>query len=150
MDQPKALSKQIVANVGLYWTSYRLSLGGWNALPTSRNAKGVDLIIYNEDASKTATIQVKSLSKLVRISTRTGLPTGQDVGVGSRSHMMANYYVICTGVANAEDIPSCFILTRAEAVKALAADADGEQEWLDHKRYGVEANREAWAKIRGR
>jgi hypothetical protein len=36
---------------------------GWNVLPTSRNARGIDIIIYSQNAAKKYTIQVKSLSK---------------------------------------------------------------------------------------
>jgi hypothetical protein len=32
-------------------------------MPTSRNARGVDIIAYNRDCSKKITIQVKALSK---------------------------------------------------------------------------------------
>ena len=38
------LDAQIVGNAGLYYASYRLSLLGWNAMPTSRNARGIDVI----------------------------------------------------------------------------------------------------------
>lgn len=37
---------QIVGNMGLYLACYELSKAGWNVMPTSRNAKGVDLIAY--------------------------------------------------------------------------------------------------------
>jgi hypothetical protein len=57
------ISLQIVGNVGLYYSCYRLSLPGWNAMPTSRNARGVDIIAYNSDCSKIISIQVKTLSK---------------------------------------------------------------------------------------
>ena len=36
---------QLVGNVGLYHICYELSRLGWNVLPTSRNAGGIDLII---------------------------------------------------------------------------------------------------------
>lgn len=54
---------QVVGNVGLYYICYELSKHGWNVLSTSRNAKGVDVVIYNQDVSCTHTIQVKALSK---------------------------------------------------------------------------------------
>ena len=43
----KAVSKnnQMVGNIGLFYTCYRLSRLGWNAMPTSRNARGVDIIM---------------------------------------------------------------------------------------------------------
>lgn len=46
------ISPQIVGNAGLYYVCHRLSLLGWNCMPTSRNARGVDLICYNADCSR--------------------------------------------------------------------------------------------------
>lgn len=34
---------QVTGNIGLYWTCYQLSQLGWNAMPTARNARGVDV-----------------------------------------------------------------------------------------------------------
>jgi len=56
-------NNQIVGNIGLYYVCFELSKRGWNVLPTSRNAKGVDIVIYNQDATKKHTIQVKALTK---------------------------------------------------------------------------------------
>jgi transposase len=42
---------------------YELSKRGWNVLPTSRNARGIDIVIYSQDAVRKYTIQVKALSK---------------------------------------------------------------------------------------
>ncbi len=36
---------QIVGNIGLFFICYELCKRGWNAMPTSRNAKGVDMIL---------------------------------------------------------------------------------------------------------
>ncbi len=46
------LNPQITGNVGLYYCCYKLSLLGWNVMPTARNARGVDLIAYSADASR--------------------------------------------------------------------------------------------------
>jgi hypothetical protein len=35
-----ALEPQIIGNAGLYYWCYRLSLLGWNVMPTARNARG--------------------------------------------------------------------------------------------------------------
>ena len=35
--------RQITGNVGLYFICYKLSRWGWNVLPTSRNARGIEL-----------------------------------------------------------------------------------------------------------
>jgi hypothetical protein len=46
------LNPQIVGNLGLYWCCYKLSLLGWNVMPTARNARGVDIIACSSDASR--------------------------------------------------------------------------------------------------
>jgi hypothetical protein len=45
------LDPQITGNVGLYYCCYRLSLLGWNVMPTARNARGVDIIDYDRSAT---------------------------------------------------------------------------------------------------
>jgi hypothetical protein len=77
------MDKQLVGNIGLYYICYELSRRGWNALPTSRNAKGVDLVIYSQDAKQKHTIQVKTLSK------RNPVP------FGNRPNLMADFLIIC-------------------------------------------------------
>lgn len=54
---------QVTGNIGLCWNCYQLSQLGWNAMPTARNARGVDVIAYNRACTKTISIQVKTLSK---------------------------------------------------------------------------------------
>src|SRR5215475_8657350 len=41
--QPERVATQIVGNAGMYYTAFRLSQRGWNAMPTTKNAKGPDL-----------------------------------------------------------------------------------------------------------
>jgi len=36
---------------------------GWNVMPTSRNARGIDIIAYSIDAERLLKVQVKALSK---------------------------------------------------------------------------------------
>ena len=55
---------QVVGNIGMYFAAYRLSLMGWNVMPTSRNARGIDLLAYSTGADRYLGIQVKALSKL--------------------------------------------------------------------------------------
>jgi hypothetical protein len=53
-------NKQVTGNIGLYYVCYELSKLGWNVLPTSRNTKGVDLVMF--DNKRKYTLQVKALS----------------------------------------------------------------------------------------
>jgi len=64
-------------------------------MPTSRNAKGVDIIIYSQDATKKYTIQSKSLSR------RSPVP------LGISGQIIADYLIICRNV----EIPEIFITT---------------------------------------
>jgi hypothetical protein len=57
------VNSQTVGNVGMYYVCYQLSRMGWNVMPTARNARGIDVLIYSQDADRKHTIQVKTLSK---------------------------------------------------------------------------------------
>ncbi len=98
------LNPQVTGNVGLYYCCYKLSLLGWNVMPTARNARGVDIIAYSADASRFIGIQVKALSK------RNPVPLGL-----SLDKCMGDFWVIVNKVAS--DTPSAFVLTPSE-VKA--------------------------------
>jgi len=89
-------SKQIIGNVGLYYICYELSKRGWNVLPTSRNTKGVDIIIFSQKAQRRYTIQVKSLSK------RDPVPLGS-----SLENLFGDFLIICRKVF--DNKPEIFI-----------------------------------------
>jgi hypothetical protein len=129
------VSAQIVGNAGLYYTCYRLSLLGWNAMPTSRNARGVDVIAYNHDCSEMISIQVKSLSK------RNPVPLGTSLG-----RIMGDYWVI---INNLQGDPAAYVLLPNE-VKQLAhrGEKDGNVSfWLQPAAYDKADFREAWQRI---
>ena len=96
-----SLKQQTVGNIGLHYVCYRLSRFGWNVMPTTRNAKGIDILVYSQDASRTFTIQVKSLSR------RSPVPLGNNL-----DNLFANYVIVCRKVI--EETPECFILTPEE------------------------------------
>src|SRR5258706_215596 len=56
------INRQVVGNIGMYFAAYQLSLRGWNVMPTSRNARGIDLLAYDSDADHYLGIQIKALS----------------------------------------------------------------------------------------
>ena len=115
---------QLVGNVGLYYICYELSRLGWNVLPTSRNARGIDLVIYSRDAERKHTIQIKSLSKK------------NPVPVGTRLDcLIAEYLIVCTKVF--EEKPEVFIM-RIDAIKNRIHEGikDGRKSyWLQPKSY---------------
>ena len=129
------LDPQLTGNVGLYYCCYKLSLLGWNVMPTARNARGVDIIAYSRDARRFLGIQVKTLSK------RNPVPLGT-----SLDKIMGDFWVIVNKVTTA---PSAFILLPSE-VRASARRVEKEGRvsfWFQPTDYDQEQFREAWGRI---
>jgi hypothetical protein len=129
------LNSQVVGNAGLFFTCYHLSLLGWNVMPTSRNARGVDIVAYNRIGTVFRGIQVKALSK------RNPVPLGP-----SLEKIMGDYWVIVNNIAAT---PEVFIL-KPEEVSELAfrGEKDGcVSFWLQPKSYDQEIFRGAWSRI---
>ena len=91
-----SLVSQVVGNAGLYFVCYKLSLQGWNVMPTARNARGIDIIAYSRDAKVKIAVQVKALGK------RNPVPVG-----GSLEGIMGDFWVIVDGIRT--DQPRAFI-----------------------------------------
>mgnify|MGYP001570997879 CR=1 FL=1 len=130
-------NRQTVGNIGLFYVCYRLSRLGWNVMPTARNAKGIDvLIIYSQDASRTRTVQVKTLSR------------GSPVPLSKKlDHPFAEFVVICRHVIR--ETPECLVLT-PEEVRRLAhrGEKDGKVSfWLQPRDYDAEEFREKSERI---
>ncbi len=118
--------RQIVGNVGLYYICYELSKRGWNVLPTSRNAKGVDIIIFSQKAQRKYSIQVKSLSK------KDPVPLGSNL-----ENLFGDYLIICRKVF--DDKPEIFI-TKINEIKNKSLIHEGIKNnkrsfWLQPKDY---------------
>ena len=130
------LDPQLTGNVGLYYCCYRLSLLGWNVMPTARNARGVDIIAYSRDASRFVGVQVKALSK------RNPVPLGT-----SLDKIMGDFWVIVNKVAT--PTPSAFILLPSEVrERAHRGEKDGRVSyWLQPGDYEQDPFREAWERI---
>ncbi|QCQ22217.1 hypothetical protein [Desulfoglaeba alkanexedens] len=129
------LDSQIVGNAGLYFTCYHLSLLGWNAMPTARNARGIDIVAYSRDGKRYLGIQVKSLSKQAPV------PLGASI-----ENLMGDFWVIINKLSSE---PTAFILTPHE-VKRLAhrGEKDGRVSfWLQPNSYETDEFREAWDRI---
>lgn len=128
-------STQIVGNSGLYFACYALSQRGWNVMPTARNARGIDIIAYDADATSFRALQVKALSK------KAPVPLGQ-----SLDKVMGDFWIIINNLATE---PQSFILTPDE-VKARAhrGEKDGRVSyWLQPRDYAVEEFRDGWSRI---
>jgi len=126
---------QVTGNVGLYWTCFHLSRMGWNAMPTARNARGVDIIAYNRSCSRTIAIKVKTLSK------KSPVPLGTTL-----NKIMGDFWVIVNNVASD---PQTYILLPHE-VRDLASrsEKDGRVSyWLQPPSYCKEQFHERWDRI---
>jgi hypothetical protein len=127
---------QITGNVGLYYTCYRLSRMGWNVMPTSRNARGIDIIAYSTDSPRVVMVQVKALSKRNPVPIGTGL-----------DKIMGDFWVIVTNVS--QELPCAFVMLPSE-VKEMAhrGEKDGRVSyWLQPAAYDTEDFREKWDRI---
>jgi hypothetical protein len=132
--EPK--NNQVVGNVGLYFVCYHLSRLGWNVMPTARNAKGIDVLIYSQDATRKLTVQVKALSKTSPV------PLG-----GKLTNLFGDFFVICRKLETTT--PECFVLTPSE-VAALAHRGEKAEKvsyWLQPNKYAVDEYREKWDRI---
>jgi hypothetical protein len=126
---------QVIGNVGMYIAAYRSSQMGWNAMPTSRNARGIDLLAYDATASRYLGIQVKALA------IRNPVPLGNSI-----DRFMGDWWVI---VAKAATEPVCFIVKPEEVSRLANPSKEGAQVsyWLPSNRYDTDEFREAWHRI---
>lgn len=129
------LNPQVTGNVGLYFCCYHLSLKGWNVMPTARNARGVDIIAYNEVATKFIGVQVKSLSK------RDPVPLGTNL-----DKFMGDFWVV---VSNIVKEPRAFILLPSEVKqRAHRGEKEGRVSyWLQPNQYDCDEFRNRWDRI---
>jgi hypothetical protein len=105
-------------------------------MPTSRNARGVDVMCFSLDGKKKLLLQVKSLTK------RNPVPLGTDP-----EKFMGDFWVIVTEAIC--DKPICYILTPKQ-VRSMAhrGEKDGKVSyWLQPKSYAVPTFLEKWDQI---
>ena len=114
----------IVGNTGLFYACYRLSRLGWNVMPITRNARGIDIIAYSQDASRFLSMQVKSLSK------DPGVLLGRTL-----DSIIGQYWIIINGAGLEE--PVAFVMLADEVrEKAICHEKDGKLSyWLDRRAY---------------
>lgn len=131
------MNAQIVGNIGLYFVCYELSKRGWNVMPTTRNARGIDIIAYHLETSEYVGIQVKALSK------KNPVPLG-----GSLDRVLGDFWII---VNNLDAQHGVFVMTPDEVKKrAHRGEKDGKVSfWLQPKSYMLAEFEGAWERIRG-
>jgi hypothetical protein len=64
------LDPQTVRNTGLSHARAQLSNRGWKVVPPTRDAKGLDFLVYTQDASRKLSIKVRTLSRRKAVSLR--------------------------------------------------------------------------------
>lgn len=130
------LNQQVIGNVGMYYAGYRLSMHGWNVMPTARNARGVDIIAYSGDATKFLGIQIKTLSK------RNPVPLGL-----SLDRIMGDWWIIVFRAASAA--PTASIMKPSEVrERAHRGENEGRVSyWLPPKAYDVPEFVDAWDRV---
>jgi hypothetical protein len=128
-------STQVVGNSGLYYACYQLSQRGWNVMPTARNAKGIDIIAYDADATSFRALQVKALTR------KAPVPLGQ-----SLDKVMGDFWII---VNNLGTSPQAFILTPDEVIaRAHRGEKEGRVSfWLQPRDYALEEFCDRWDRI---
>lgn len=126
---------QITGNIGLYYCCYHLSLLGWNVMPTSRNARGIDIIAYSQDATRKIAIQVKTLSG----------PSSVPLG-SSLEKIVGDFWIIVNKVQSS---PSAFILLPDEIKNGAGrTEKDGRiAYWLERSEYDLDCFKEKWDRI---
>jgi len=126
----------IVGNIGLFYACYRLSRIGWNVMPTTRNARGIDIIAYSPDASQFIGVQVKALSKVSPV------PLGKTL-----DNIMADWWIIVTKAVTEQ--PLAFIM-RPNEVRERAhrgVKEDRVSFWLQPNAYQQDQFRENWQRL---
>ena len=141
MTQPPSPHKlaQITGNLGMYYVCYQLSLRNWNAMPTSRNARGIDIIAYPFEADCFIGIQVKTVSK------RSAIPLGT-----SLEKVMGDCWIIVTEARHPTKSPNSFILG-ARKVRTLAK-CNGRKEggslfFLEISAYEKDEFKDNWVEL---
>ncbi len=104
-------------------------------MPTARNARGVDIIAYNRDCSRTVSLQVKTLSK------KNPVPLGT-----SLDGIMGDFWVIVNNVLTSP--ATCILVLSEVRESAHRGEKDGRVSyWLQPSSYCIERFREAWNRI---
>lgn len=126
---------QIVGNEGMYYVCYRLSQMGLNAMPTARNAKGVDVVVYDSKGTAYLGLQVKTLSERWPVPLGTG-----------KVHAQSDFWCIVNlnKKKGSAAQPRVFVMTPEE----IAAGMSGSKsKWLQPPVYDRGQYEERWNRI---
>ncbi len=99
-------------------------------MPTSRNARGIDIIAYKEGVKGFRALQVKTLGK------------GTNVSIKSLKKVEGDFWIVVNITPNP---PFTFVLLPSE-VKKLSTKY-GDQFWLKAQAYNQARFKDAWNRI---
>ena len=104
-------------------------------MPTSRNAKGIDVVAYDSDCKQMITFQVKTLSK------RSPVPLGKSI-----EKLMGDFWVIVNNIVTE---PTIYVMTPDEVKKMAHRGVKGDivSFWLQPRSYEVKEFKNAWERI---
>jgi hypothetical protein len=130
------VTNHTTGNIGLFYACYALTLRGWNVMPTARNARGIDIVAYSQNAARTALVQVKTLSRMRPV----GLGASADSSIG-------DFIVIC--VRDYPNEPKCFVMKPSEVRKLARHYKKGGKTscWLPVSSYDNSKYRGRWERI---
>ena len=133
MDKLRFKDRQVTGNVGLFFICYNLSRMGWNVLPTSRNAKGIDILAYGKHGEKFLTIQAKGYTQTAAI--------GPFI---KRTDVIADFYIVACDVYCS---PRTYILSKNEVELLLTPPDKKGYLWVQFKDYGKPDFLGKWDKV---
>ena len=132
MSKPRFNDRQVTGNVGLFFICYKLSRRGWNVLPTSRNARGIDVLAYGKHGEKFLTVQAKGYTRKAAIGP-----------FKDKTDVIADFYIVAWNVYRS---PLIYILSKDEVISLLTPNNDGKY-WVEYRDYGKPNFLEKWDKV---
>ena len=126
-------AKNTKGAAGVHLVVAQLSLGGYVALPTTRNLKSVDIVAFNEDLSRFAFIQVKSTDK-----PKGGWPVctirkeeGWEEDVHQALCLGRRFFYVFVSLPNASQAQPAYCVVPSVDVSQMIVD--GTKRWLAGK-----------------
>lgn len=129
-------AKNLKGAAGVHMVVAELSLRGLVALPTTRNLKAVDVVVFNEALSKFAFIQVKTTDKpksgwlVHRIPKDSGEDEWQSGVKQSLSLSERFFYVFVSLPSASQEKPAYYIVPSADVADMVIKD---NKDWIAGK-----------------
>lgn len=127
----RSINKALIGQYGVYHVASILCWMGYNAVPTSRNTKAVDLIVHNPRNDKAVGIQVKTMRQQHKkdpskdfYAVMNVIPAEMDKVKNKFSNPFVFVYIPMGEKPN----PRCFIVPKEEVFKLC------EEHWKRYER----------------